>query len=295
MNFEGEYIYIIKEREFIKTNEDVYKIGRSYHILQRMSSYPNGSCVCFMMNVSDSVQLEKDVLCTLRRYCKNRKDIGYEYFECSLQVMIDVIVQSVRLLNVSNVSVDGGNDSIDETIVSDVESNDDTCEDVIIECVKTSDDIVSAISKYLANNEAFYGETVNALDCYNDFINNHSISVNKLPYTRFISMLSKFNIYEKPSNHGPMLVFPMKDDEIEEIDNVTEFVKRYIVEDDSDNSFITLKQIKNAFQNSRYFNGRLLNLKSDLQRILGSVCIDQKHIKKSNMKNVFMGYRLLSI
>jgi hypothetical protein len=40
----NEFIYLIKEREFIKTKEPIYKIGKTKQKnLQRIKSYPNGS------------------------------------------------------------------------------------------------------------------------------------------------------------------------------------------------------------------------------------------------------------
>ena len=38
-----EYIYIIKEREFVISKENVYKLGMSKNVKNRMSDYPKGS------------------------------------------------------------------------------------------------------------------------------------------------------------------------------------------------------------------------------------------------------------
>jgi hypothetical protein len=46
------YIYLIKEREFIKTKEPIYKIGKTkQEKLQRIKSYPNGSILLLQMIV----------------------------------------------------------------------------------------------------------------------------------------------------------------------------------------------------------------------------------------------------
>ena len=39
-----EYIYLLQEREFIKTLENIYKIGKSkQENLKRIQNYPNGT------------------------------------------------------------------------------------------------------------------------------------------------------------------------------------------------------------------------------------------------------------
>ena len=41
MNEKKEHIYLIQEREFIKTEEPIYKLGKTHNIFQRKSGYPN--------------------------------------------------------------------------------------------------------------------------------------------------------------------------------------------------------------------------------------------------------------
>ena len=77
---------------------------------------------------------------------------------------------------------------------------------------------------------------------------------------------------------------------LEENDNVFKFVSEYIKRDPS--SYFTLKQAKEAFKSSDYFNGKLQTLKNDLQKLLKVVCEDQCKINGVNVKNVFSGYKL---
>ena len=40
----SEYIYLLQEREFIKTKENIYKLGKSkQENLKRIQNYPNGT------------------------------------------------------------------------------------------------------------------------------------------------------------------------------------------------------------------------------------------------------------
>lgn len=75
------FIYLIHVREFLHKNECVYKIGRTDHLLQRMTQYPKGSKLLFCMNVNDNRLAERDLLNILARQYKIRVDFGSEYIE----------------------------------------------------------------------------------------------------------------------------------------------------------------------------------------------------------------------
>ena len=92
------YIYLLKLREFIKTNENIYKVGRTCRPnLTRFKNYPNGSQLVFQMLCYDCVSLEKKIL---ENFMKNpeiifRKDIGNEYFEGDYKLMADIIYRTI--------------------------------------------------------------------------------------------------------------------------------------------------------------------------------------------------------
>jgi hypothetical protein len=90
------YMYVIQEREFIKTNENVYKIGMTnqYNPRTRLQKYPADSCVYLLIRKHDarnSENIGKDML-KGRRDVKHRSDIGEEYFEGDIQSIINVIL-----------------------------------------------------------------------------------------------------------------------------------------------------------------------------------------------------------
>jgi hypothetical protein len=76
------------------------------------------------------------------------------------------------------------------------------------------------------------------------------------------------------------------------VDNVQEFIKEYIKEDD--NGYFTLKEAKQLLQRGKHmFNdGKVISLKNDLKKALKTVCCDQKWINGKNEKNVYMGYSI---
>lgn len=74
------HIYLIREREFIRMNESIFKLGRSSNIKNRCGSYPKNSEIVIILQVGDSVQVEKELLKQFKQLFSQRRDIGEEYF-----------------------------------------------------------------------------------------------------------------------------------------------------------------------------------------------------------------------
>ena len=66
------YIYLLQEREFLKTNEPIYKIGMTEQTnpFDRFNSYPNGSRLFLMRNVV--LHVEKHNMTTREIELKDR-------------------------------------------------------------------------------------------------------------------------------------------------------------------------------------------------------------------------------
>jgi len=91
------YIYLLQEREFIKTNENIYKVGRTAQANHaRFNDYPKGSILLFQMICSNCKDIEKQIILALTTNFKQRKDIGTEYFEGNYNSMIDIIYSIVK-------------------------------------------------------------------------------------------------------------------------------------------------------------------------------------------------------
>jgi hypothetical protein len=87
-----QYIYIVQLREFIKSGEQIYKIGRTEQPnFKRFYQYPKGSIILFQMICNDSKKLEKKLIINFKKKYILRKDIGNEYFEGNFINMIDDI------------------------------------------------------------------------------------------------------------------------------------------------------------------------------------------------------------
>lgn len=76
------YLYLLREREFIKTNELIFKVGKTtQNLYQRINKYPKDSELIMAIRVADCHTAETALLKELRRKYIQRRDIGYEYFE----------------------------------------------------------------------------------------------------------------------------------------------------------------------------------------------------------------------
>jgi hypothetical protein len=77
-----QYVYLIQEREFIKTNEKIYKIGRTKQLNNlRILSCPKGSNLLAQISCCDCVKVENEIIQLFNTKYIKRTDIGNEYFE----------------------------------------------------------------------------------------------------------------------------------------------------------------------------------------------------------------------
>ena len=91
------YIYLLQEREFIKTNENIYKVGmtkKENHI--RFNQYPKNSVLLFQMICNNCKNIEKQIIKLFKEKFNHRKDIGTEYFEGEYKTMIDIIYLTIK-------------------------------------------------------------------------------------------------------------------------------------------------------------------------------------------------------
>jgi hypothetical protein len=91
------YIYLLQEREFIKTNEQIYKIGKTKQINnKRLNQYPKGSILLFQIICDNCDYVEKYLINIFKKKYKHCIDIGNEYFEGFYKEMIEIIYQNIK-------------------------------------------------------------------------------------------------------------------------------------------------------------------------------------------------------
>lgn len=77
---------------------------------------------------------------------------------------------------------------------------------------------------------------------------------------------------------------------LDDNNTVLQFAREHIVVDP--NSYFTLKQAKEYFKDSDFFEAKV-NLKTALEKILNTSCIDQKKINSAKVRSAYCGFRLV--
>ena len=85
------YIYLLVEREFVRSGEPVVKVGRTSDVIRRMSEYPKGSKLLFCIYCDSQIETEAEILRLLDASFKRRSDIGRESFEGDLNSMVSLV------------------------------------------------------------------------------------------------------------------------------------------------------------------------------------------------------------
>lgn len=90
------YIYVIIEREFIKTNEKIYKIGKTGHEkFKRFNQYPKNSILLYYQKTNDYENMEKQILLKLKEKFIQKKNIGNEYFDGNIVEIVKEIIEII--------------------------------------------------------------------------------------------------------------------------------------------------------------------------------------------------------
>ena len=125
----NEFIYLIKEREFIKTKEPIYKIGKTkQENLQRIKSYPNGSILLLYIITNDCDKKEKEIIQKFKEHFIHKKDIGNEYFLGDYNHMINIILSIISNNSSIECSIEG---SIDNSNNSLIEGSIESSKDIV--------------------------------------------------------------------------------------------------------------------------------------------------------------------
>lgn len=91
------YVYLLCEREFIKTGENIYKIGiTKKENLTRFNQYPKDSILLLQIHCNNCKLIEKQILNIFKDQFINRTDIGNEYFQGDCNVMKKIICDLVN-------------------------------------------------------------------------------------------------------------------------------------------------------------------------------------------------------
>lgn len=90
---------IVHERTFVELNANIYKVGKTKNIKNRLNGYAKGSKLLFTISCDDSDSMEGLVLDYLKSNTSkyiHAKQYGNEYFQCELKDLISDIFNLVQ-------------------------------------------------------------------------------------------------------------------------------------------------------------------------------------------------------
>ncbi len=91
-----EYVYLLKDRTAVKSNEEVYKIGKTKQInLNRFKTYPKGINLLLLIKCTDCSIIEKKIMFLFKQKYIHNRDYGNEYFEGNPDEMIADIINII--------------------------------------------------------------------------------------------------------------------------------------------------------------------------------------------------------
>ena len=153
------YIYLLQEREFIKTKENIYKLGKTkQENLKRIQNYPNGTILNIQLECENCDINEKNLIIIFKQKFMQRIDIGTEYFEGDKYEMISIIYNVVmdynKIIETDNKIVETDN-KIVETDNKIIESDNKIVE-TDNKIVKTDNKIVKTDNKIVKTDNKIF-------------------------------------------------------------------------------------------------------------------------------------------
>lgn len=154
-------IYIIKEAEQVRNEQDIYKIGMTRKTIQkRISQYRKGSKVIFCLECKvDCNIFEKHLIDEFKKYFIQRTDYGREYFEGDSFLMIKKIIMDYEMLiSKYDIDITSKNTELNAVELENIDNIDEIDENNII-------------FKFLNSASSNYYIEEGATTLWNDFLN----------------------------------------------------------------------------------------------------------------------------
>jgi hypothetical protein len=291
-------IYLIWIREFINKDEHIYKLGRTENIVNRVKNYPKDSLLLCSIYCNNEKNMEKILLNKFSIEFKNRTDIGSEYFEGDYKKMIEYIYKFV--LEEQN------NPEYKLLIEKNMENKSK---------IKKKQDPTIILIEYINENlELLSNNICKSKELYENFMKWIDIKIYNIniSHSKMLSdLINNFDITHKvhrfDSGVDKAIFFPnlinTEENKIESVNteeinpqkgNITEFINEYIIKDEQ-NKYFKLKDIKEVFKNSVYFNGHITTLKEEIENHLKIKCIERIKVNKKDVYYIFKGYSIKNI
>ena len=168
---ETGYIYLIREREYVRTKEEVTKAGRTGDIMRRMKQYPKGSRVLLCMLCQDYKRAETEILALLGNHYKARRDIGTETFEGDTKGMIGMVASYITARSISGAALTIEEQDETESEAREVDSPTmKTREEVKENKEKRTEHRDIAVARFMETEEAKEGKSISSIDLFGRFL-----------------------------------------------------------------------------------------------------------------------------
>ena len=91
-----EYVYLLQDRTAVKSNEEVYKIGKTkQENLNRFKSYPKGINILLLIKCTNCDLVEKKIMYLFKQKYIHNRNYGNEYFEGNPEEMVTDIINII--------------------------------------------------------------------------------------------------------------------------------------------------------------------------------------------------------
>jgi len=148
-----EGLYLLQTREFVSLNKEIYKIGRSRNVTNRVNQYPNGTNIMLMIKCKNSNICETNLINLFKDKFIQQRFYGTEYFEGNCYDMIQEICDYVNKNNCKD-------KIISKKIISDKAVSDKAVSDKAVSDKAVSD---KAVSDKAVSNKAVSNKAVNKI------------------------------------------------------------------------------------------------------------------------------------
>ena len=302
----GGHVYLVSEYDHtIMRYVSELKVGYSDDVTKRLKGYPRGSRLIYAMLCEDAPEAERQAITAFHEISIHRGDRGNEYFEIDNDLActtLGSIVQTVNAQVTTRKALEAGLDPKRPmepilVLLEFVDAHRERLDGIIVVAKELYDEAIAFIEK----------NRIAVRFGFNFFINElqRSYNVTYKPavviggtitpcfhFPRLIVDTSAMSIPDRENHSGTVItgILPNTKVIISDMDRVAGFAKEFIKEDPG--KFFTLKQAKEAYIKSKWFNGKVGYLKEELERVLGSACYEQKKIGGHKLKNVFMGFTM---
>jgi hypothetical protein len=87
-----QFVYLLQEREFVRSGENIFKIGKTTRPSERIKGYPNGSILFLNLPCENCDVMEKKLIKHFDEKFVKKSEIGREYYEGELKNLIQEFI-----------------------------------------------------------------------------------------------------------------------------------------------------------------------------------------------------------